>query len=342
MSISASILLNRTFVLIFLMRKSMSSSLDALGETLHYLKLSGVFYCKSELRGSWGVSLPSMPNTSMFHIITAGSCLIEHGDQSIRAKAGDFVFIPKGHGHVFRSDSDAQVSDLFSLHRDQISPCYETMNIGDKTANEDGGEGSDETEKTMMLCGVVQLEHPSAEFIINSMPDMIYLKSSKSSFASWMNHTVSLISVEAEQTQIGGETILTRLADVLVIQALRHWISDDTNSKHGWLFALKDERIGKSLSLIHTRPDWQWSLESLGKEVGMSRTAFASKFTALVGEPMLQYLTKWRMNLAVMRLKDGEKITVELIEQLGYKSESAFRRTFKKVIGKNTSEFLTN
>lgn len=308
----------------------MNDSLDTLGETLHYLKLSSVFYCKSELSGTWGVSLPSMPNTSMFHIVTAGSCIIEHGKQKIEMKAGDFVFIPKGQGHIFRSDSDAKVEDLFSLPREQISQCYETMSLGDEESGRD---------KTIILCGVVQLEHPSAELIINSMPDMIYLESSKSSFTSWINHTVRLISVEAEQTQIGGETILTRLADVLVIQALRHWISNDADSKHGWLFALKDKRIGKSLSLIHTRPDRQWTLESLGREIGMSRTAFASKFTDLVGEPMLQYLTKWRMNLAVMRLKEGEKVTPELIEQLGYKSESAFRRTFKKVIGKNTNEF---
>ena len=311
------------------MHDSINPPGNPLGETLHYLKLSGVFYCKSDLLSNWGVSLPCMPGTSIFHIITAGSCLIEHGEQVIELKAGDFVFIPKGQGHVIRSDSKAKAPDLFDLPRNQISHNYETMSLG-----EEKGE-----EKTTMLCGVVRLEHPSAELIINSMPDMIYLESAKSSFTSWMNHTVRLISVEAEQTQIGGETILTRLADILVIQALRYWINNDAKTKRGWLFALKDERIGKSLSLIHTNPGRQWTIESLGKEIGMSRTAFASKFTGLVGEPMLQYLTKWRMNLAVMKLKDGEKVTPELVEQLGYKSESAFRRTFKKVTGKNASEF---
>lgn len=302
---------------------------NSLGETLHHLKLSSVFYCKSDLRGSWGISLPSMPGTSIFHIITSGSCLIEYEKQVIELKVGDFIFIPKGQGHIFRSDSKAKTPDLFDLPRNQISHNYETMELG-----QDDGK-----EKTTMLCGVVRLEHPSAELIINAMPNMIYLESSKSSFTSWMNHTVRLISVEAEQTQIGGETILTRLADILVIQALRYWINNDADAKHGWLFALKDERIGKSLSLIHAYPGRQWTIENLGREIGMSRTAFATRFTKLVGEPMLQYLTKWRMNLAVMRLKDGEKVTPELIEQLGYKSESAFRRTFKKVIGRNTSEF---
>lgn len=306
-----------------------SSLANPLGETLHYLKLSGAFYCKSEMNGTWGISLPSMPNTSMFHIVTAGACVIEHGEQRIEAKAGDFIFIPKGQGHIVRSDADADAEDLFSLPREQISHCYETLKMGD------------EGEKTTILCGVVQLDHPCAEFIIDSMPDMIYLESAKSTYSSWMSNTVRVISEEAEQTQIGGETILTRLADVLVIQALRYWITHNAEAKQGWLFAMKDKRIGKSLSLIHSNPERQWTLESLGREIGMSRTAFASNFTALVGEPMLQYLTKWRMNLAVMRLKDGEKVTPELVEQLGYRSESAFRRTFKKVTGKNTSAFRT-
>ena len=307
---------------------------NPLGETLHYLKLSGAFYCKSEMNGTWGISLPSMPNTSMFHIVTAGACVIEHGEQRIEAKAGDFIFIPKGQGHIVRSDAEAVAEDLFSLPREQVSHCYETLTLGDETRGDEG-------EKTTILCGVVQLEHPCAEFIIDSMPDMIYLESAKSTYSSWMSNTVRVISEEAEQTQIGGETILTRLADVLVIQALRYWITHNAEAKQGWLFAMKDKRIGKSLSLIHSNPERQWTLESLGREIGMSRTAFASKFTALVGEPMLQYLTKWRMTLAVMRLKEGEKVTPELVEQLGYRSESAFRRTFKKVTGKNTSAFQT-
>jgi AraC-like DNA-binding protein len=309
------------------MGNSLNAPSNTLGETLHYLKLSSVFYCKSDLTGSWGTSLPSMPETSMFHIITAGSCIIECDGQTLELKAGDFVFVPKGLGHILRSDPDAATPDLFSLPRTQISQCYETMTIGEKDKN-----------KTTILCGVVKLEHPSAELIINAMPNLIHLESSKTAYSNWMSNTVRLIAEEAEQTDIGGETILTRLADVLVIQVLRHWINN-ADFKQGWLHALQDNRIGKSLSLIHTNPGKQWTIENLGKEIGMSRTAFATRFTQLVGEPMLQYLTKWRMNLAVMKLKEGEKVTHELIEQLGYKSESAFRRTFKKITGSNISAF---
>ena len=304
----------------------MDTNDNPLGEALHYLKLSGAFYSKSDLRGDWGISLPSMPGTSMFHIVTAGSCVIEHGDEQITLNAGDFVFVPKGEGHILRSAPEVEAGDLFSYPSKKISHCYEILEIG--------AQG----DKTTMLCGVVQLEHPSANLILNSMPPLIHLQCSKSSFSNWMSQTVRLIAAEAEQVDIGGETVLTRLADVLVIQALRYWISNDADSDRGWLCALKDQRIGKSLSLIHSNPGASWTLESLGKEIGMSRTAFANKFKLLVGEPMLQYLTHWRMNLAAMRLKDGEKITLEFIEELGYKSESSFRRTFKKVMGINAGE----
>ncbi|MFV2061740.1 MAG: AraC family transcriptional regulator [Gammaproteobacteria bacterium] len=310
------------------MDNSLHTPLNTLGETLHYLKLSSVFYCKSDLSGSWGVSLPSMPETSMFHIVTAGACSIECEGQSLELKAGDFVFVPKGQGHILRSDSTAKISDLFDLPTKQISQYYETLSIGDH-----------KNDKTTILCGVVKLEHPSASFLINAMPSMIYLESTKTTYSNWMSHSVRLIAEEAEQTHLGGETILTRLADVLVIQGLRYWITN-SDTKQGWLSAIQDKRIGKSLALIHSKPGTQWTLESLAKEIGMSRTAFATKFTELVGEPMLQYLTKWRMNLAVMKLKEGEKVSPDLIEQLGYKSESAFRRTFKKIIGCNTNAIL--
>lgn len=299
---------------------------NPLGQALHYLKLNGAFYCKSDLSGDWGISLPSMPGTSMFHIVTSGSCLIEHGEEKITLNPGDFVFLPKGDGHILRSAPEVTVNDLFSYPVTKISHCYETLEIGE--------EGS----KTTMLCGVVQLEHPSANLIINSMPGIIHMECSKSSLSSWMSQTVHLIAKEAEQADIGGETVLTRLADVLVVQALRHWIANDEKANEGWLYALKDKRIGKSLSLIHANPGESWTIESLGKEIGMSRTAFANKFKSLVGEPMLQYLTNWRMNLAAMKIKDGEKVSLEFIEELGYKSESSFRRTFKKVMGINIGE----
>ena len=298
-----------------------------IGDTLHYLKMRGAFYCKSDLFGDWGILMPSMPNTSMFHIVTEGECIIEQGTKVLTLKAGDFVFIPKGEGHIIRSKENESPVELFSLPSKKISDNYEVLEVGQ------------EGEKTTMLCGVVKLEHPSAEFLIESMPSLVNLECSKSKFSDWMSHTVRLISIEAETRQVGGETILTRLADVLIIQVLRHWIESEIVQERSWLMAIKDEKIGKSLSLIHENPQIAWTLKDLGKEVGMSRTSFALRFSHLVGQSMFKYLTKWRMNLAAMKLREGEKITPEFMENLGYKSESAFRRTFKTVHGENVSEY---
>jgi len=99
------------------------------------------------------------------------------------------------------------------------------------------------------------------------------------------------------------------------------------------------KKIGKALSFIHNNPGVVWTIESLGKEVGMSRTSFSNKFTAIVGDSVLNYLTKWRMNLAAMRVREGESVDLDFVESLGYKSESAFRRTFKKIIGMNISDY---
>lgn len=296
-------------------------------DILHHLKLSGLLYCKSELRGSWGILLPSLPRTSMFHIVLTGSCLLEHGGQQLELKAGDFVFVPRGQGQIFKSDQAAQVVDLFDLPCQQISEYYETLSIGD------------EGPVTLVLCGVMRLEHPSAEYLLQSIPDLIYLAKDSQDYPDWLNSTVQMMAAEFESPQLGGETLLTRLADVLVIQALRHWIKQSSPNQ-GWLRALHDQRIGPALSLIHSQPAQNWTLESLGQAVGMSRSAFANRFSELLGEPMLPYLTRWRMRLAAMRMLQGEKLTLTFAEQLGYSSEAAFRRAFKKAMGQTISEHL--
>ena len=305
----------------------MQQASQALGEILHHLQLSGVLYCKSELRGSWGMSLPSVPQTSMFHILISGSCLLEHKGQSLEMKAGDFVFVPQGEGQILKSDPEAQVVDLFDLPCHQISEYYETLTLGT------------EGEPTRALCGVMRLEHPSAQYFIQAMPDLIHIDVQSTGYMDWLGHTIKLIADEAERPQIGGETLLTRLADVLVIQALRHWICE-SEAQEGWLRALNDERIGQALSLIHNHPEYHWTLQNLAETVGMSRSTFATAFKNLVGEPMLQYLTRWRMNLGLMRLRRGEKLNLDLVEALGYSSEAAFRRAFKKAMGKTIGAYL--
>ena len=146
----------------------------------------------------------------------------------------------------------------------------------------------------------------------------------------WLRSTLRLMALEAEGLRPGGETVITRLSDVLVVQALRAWLESDP-SAHS---ALRDPQIVRAISLIHREPGRPWTVASLADQIPMSRSAFAARFTEMVDEPVMSYLTRWRMHLAAAALQ-GEGATVaELAERFGYRSEAAFVRAFKRVIGR--------
>ena len=141
------------------------------------------------------------------------------------------------------------------------------------------------------------------------------------------------MAAEAREPRLGGEAVITRLADILVIQALRTWLETDPGARTGWLGALRDEQIGTAIALIHADPARDWTVESLARELAMSRSAFAARFTALVGEPAIAYVTRWRMQVAVAALRDERATVGELAGRLGYRSEAAFARAFKRETG---------
>jgi AraC-like DNA-binding protein len=138
---------------------------------------------------------------------------------------------------------------------------------------------------------------------------------------------------EARELRPGGETIITRLADILVIHAIRSWIAVDPTAQTGWFGALRDRRLGPVIAQIHRDPYRAWTLDSLAAEAAMSRSAFASRFTERVGEPAMHYVTRWKMHTAVTWLSEEDVAVVELARRLGYESEAAFSRAFKRFVG---------
>ena len=141
------------------------------------------------------------------------------------------------------------------------------------------------------------------------------------------------MAAEARELRPGGEAVITRLADILVIQAIRAWIEKDPVAQTGWLGALKDKQIGRAITLIHRDPSRAWTLASLAAEVAMSRSAFAARFTDLVGVSAMHYVTRWRMQMALTSLKEQDVGLGELANRLGYQSEAAFSRAFKCFMG---------
>jgi AraC-like DNA-binding protein len=295
---------------------------DPLGEALHFLRMNGAFYCRSELSAPWGLTLPPMPAYLWFHVVTAGRVWVETDEADARLlQPGDFALVPHGEGHRLRSEPGAPVPGILELERESVSDRYEILRHGQ------GGT------PTTLICGAVRFDHPSARNLLEIMPGTIHIEASSSPQMDWMQSTLRLMAAEAKELRPGGEAVITRLGDILVIQAIRSWIETDPAAQTGWLGALQDRQIGRAISLIHRDPARAWTVASLARELAMSRSAFAARFTELVDEPVMQYVTRWRMQVAVNSLKEEGATVAELAHRLGYRSEAAFARAFKRVIG---------
>ncbi len=179
----------------------------------------------------------------------------------------------------------------------------------------------------------MRFEHPAAGNLIEILPPTIHIEASSSPRLEWMQSVLRLMASEAGELRPGGEAVITRLGDILVIQAIRAWMESDPAAQTGWLGALHDPQIGRAISNIHRDPARNWTVASLAHELAMSRSAFAARFSELVGEPAMSYVTRWRMHVAVAALKDEGATVGQLADRLGYRSEAAFSRAFKRVIG---------
>jgi len=295
---------------------------DPLGETLHLLRLTGTYYCKSELTAPWGVDLPAFDGCMMFHIVTAGHCWLDvEGEEPRLLQQGSLALVPHGAGHSIRSAPTVETEPLFDIPVEKISDRYEIMRYG--------GEG----ELTHLTCGVVKFDHVAGQQLIALLPKVLQIDSWADDEDNWLQSTLRFIAREARELRPGGETVITHLADILIIQAIRSWIDSSTEADRGWLAALRDDQVGRALAAIHRVPEKNWTVALLAKEVGMSRSGFSARFTSLVGESAMRYLTQWRMQLARVQLQETSDPLSVLADRLGYQSEAAFCRAFKRVFG---------
>jgi AraC-like DNA-binding protein len=295
---------------------------DPLGETLHLLRLTGTLYCRSELTAPWGVDLPAFEGCMMFHVVTAGHCWLEvEGDEPRLLQQGSLALVPHGTGHRIRSSQTAEAEPLFDIPVEQVSDRYEIMRYG--------GAG----ELTHLTCGVVRFDHVAGQQLMALLPRVLQIDTWADDEGSWLQSTLRFIAREARELRPGGETVITHLADILIIQAIRSWIDSAPQADRGWLAALRDDQVGRALAAIHREPEKDWTVALLAKEVGMSRSGFSARFTSLVGESAMRYLTQWRMQLARAQLLETSDPLSVLADRLGYQSEAAFSRAFKRVFG---------
>ena len=303
---------------------------DPLAEALHYLRMDGMFYCKSELTVPWGVLLPPMPDSLWFHVITAGECvLIDSQDRHHRLRRGDVVVLPHGAGHRAAEPADAPAPLVFDLPHDYISRQYAVLRHGGPTR----GTESAAHERTDLICGVVQFDHPAARSLIEMLPEIIHIDAAQAASWHWFPSLLALMSHETQSARAGGEAVVTRLCDILVIQAIRWWVDHDPSAHTGWLGALRDPAIGEAIAAIHRDPAADWTVQLLAEQVALSRSAFSARFTELVGESPMNYVTKWRMYVAIDLLRHQQLPIAQVASQTGYQSEASFSRAYKRVMG---------
>jgi AraC-like DNA-binding protein len=294
---------------------------DVLTDVLKTLKLRGRVFCSSELSAPWAMSLPTS-DYAHFHVVERGGAWLQLADekQPRPLASGDLIIVPHGRGHVLSDHPKTRPTPLAQLIKGGQGGCH---------LMEFGGGGA----LTRMICGSFQFDNEARSPLRSILPPLIHLNHAQNRLGEWLEPTLKMLALEARQPQPGSETLISRLLDIIFVQALRVWIASEPQSSGGWLGALRDPQIGAALSLMHREPGRAWSVDSLAQAVSMSRSPFAARFSALVGEPPLTYLTRWRMYLASSLLA-GERLNVgEVAARIGYQSDAAFSKAFKRHFG---------
>ncbi|MEO0625009.1 MAG: AraC family transcriptional regulator [Pseudomonadota bacterium] len=295
---------------------------DPLGEILHLLKLTGTFYCQSRLRAPWGVAIPGFPDLMSFTVVIGGRCWLTVGEgEPFPLEKCDLVLTTSGAPVSFRSDLDTPLKTLEELPIKKVTELYETLDYG--------GVGAE----TSLMYGLMRIDHAASGLLLALLPDVLKIDPWEEDAGGWLQGTLQFIAREARELRPGGETVITRLADVVVIEAIRRWLNSAPEADRGWLKAVRDPQIGRSIVAVHRAPSEPWTVESLARVAGMSRSAFSARFTSLVGTPAMQYLVTWRMHLARRQLLETELPIAAVAADIGYQSEPAFNRAFKRVFG---------
>jgi AraC-like DNA-binding protein len=184
----------------------------------------------------------------------------------------------------------------------------------------------------VVLCGAFHVEHPGAFPLLHSLPKVLHIPAEQGRTVQGFAEIVHLIAREAAAPRLGAEVMLRRLTELLFIHVIRVWVEQQAGASRGWVAALRDQSISTALGLIHHSPERGWKVEELAEAVALSRSVFSARFTRLVGEPPITYLTHWRMHRATRLLKDNVEIE-KIAELLGYESGVAFHKAFKREVG---------
>lgn len=291
---------------------------DVLGDVLAHYHVTGQIYCVSNLSAPWAMAMRSIHNAH-FHVVErGGGFLLMPRKRPVALAAGDLVIVTDGKGHMMADQPNPKVPLID--HPDDV---YFVQNEGS------GAE-------TQLVCGQFQIEDRKTNPLIQVLPRVLHLRSEQS--GDWLPSLLRLLAHESRNGEPGRQTVVSRLMEIIFVQAVRAWVRELDENAGGWLGALRDPQIGRSLALMHKSPEEDWSIDSLARSVGMSRSPFFERFKTLTGETPLAYLTRWRMHVARRLLLQDQTIS-EIAPRVGYSSEAAFSNAFKRAVGQSPTTF---
>ncbi|WP_171167574.1 AraC family transcriptional regulator [Streptomyces sp. I05A-00742] len=299
--------------------------MDILTEALASMRTGSPASVRTDGHAPWGLRLPPVAGAG-FHVVLHGRCWMiplddaETYPEPVLLETGDVIFLRDGRGHILADHPDTPATD-----EDAAPFCLGTP-IGTVTL---GGDG----QRTSLLCGNYHLDQGRPHPLVGRLPAVIHLPTRDGRHPE-LSAAVRLLGAEVENPRPGSAGIVPSLIDSLLLYILRAWLEDrPAGDGAGWAAALGDPVVAPALSAIHEDPSAQWTVESLAGRSGLSRAAFARRFTTLVGEPPVAYLTRWRMTTAARLLRESDAPLTAVAARAGYGSEFAFAKAFKREFG---------
>jgi AraC-like DNA-binding protein len=305
---------------------------DALSETLRVVHLVGAIFINGRFTAPWCYQSPranaaapllepGAERVIIFHLITQGDCVVELlGQPPLRLIAGDVVIFPQGDAHRMASEP--------GLTPARGSPLDKVLSRRPRYLTYGGGGAA-----TSLVCGYLACDNRLAQILLAGLPSIVRVNVRGSNAGAWLESSVRYALTEAHSPRPGGSGVLAKLAEVLFIEVLRLYMSEQSAGQTGWLAGVGDRIVGGALNAMHKRPAHPWTLEELARSAGTSRSVLAERFQHLMGSSPMQYLTQWRMLLASNLLRRSNAPLARIAEDVGYKTDTAFSRAFRREFG---------
>jgi AraC-like DNA-binding protein len=321
--------------------------MDALSDVLRIVQLSGAVYLSAEFTAPWCVVgnadselcsayLPRCDRLVSYHLVLEGSCLacLAHDKQAVvRLAPNDVLLVPQGDQHLLGSDLALPPVSAAPLlaQRSQVQP-------GEVIRIVHGGGGA----ATRIVCGFLSCDGDLAYPLLASLPRLFRVGVGNDVESAWLASALAFGAAEAASPRDGSATVLAKLSELLFVQAVRRCIESLPQHQKGWLAALRDRYVGRAMTRMHADPAYPWTVDELARQVGLSRSALAQRFSELLGQPPMQYLAQWRLYAAARELRNGRKSVSEIAGAAGYESEPAFSRAFKRQFGLPPASWRTH